>query len=59
MDEKELEMYHELSTRLSVAETQIKGIYKKIDKIEENTTWILRIIIGAVILGILGFFYNF
>jgi uncharacterized membrane protein len=44
-----------LETRLAVAENNIQNINEKLNKIESNTTWLLRIIIGAIILAVLGF----
>lgn len=43
-----------LDTRMSVAERDIQDINKKLDKIDNNTTWILRLIIGALIMSVLG-----
>lgn len=44
-----------LETRVAVAENNIENINKKLDKIDNNTTWLLRIVIGAIILAVLGF----
>lgn len=35
-------------------ETRTDHLERKLDSIESNTTWILRIIIGAIITGIIG-----
>ncbi|TKI90575.1 hypothetical protein FC699_23825, partial [Bacillus wiedmannii] len=35
-------------------EKDIININKQLDKISANTTWILRIIIGAIVAGLLG-----
>lgn len=40
-------------TEQQVQKVQIANIEKKLDKIEGNTTWLLRIVIGAIILYIL------
>lgn len=40
--------------RLAVAESDIKGIKNDISSIKNNTTWLLRIVIGAIIAGLLG-----
>lgn len=48
LDKLELRV-NSLETRLAIAETNIKEIYKSLDSIKNNTTWILRIIIGAII----------
>jgi tetrahydromethanopterin S-methyltransferase subunit G len=42
-----------LETRVTVAERDIQDINKKLDKIDQNTTWILRLIIGAFIMAII------
>lgn len=44
-----------LETRISVAEVNIEHINRKLDKIENNTTWLLRLVIGAIVLAVLGF----
>lgn len=44
----------DLETRTAVAENNIENIKKTLNKIESNTTWLLRIVIGAIILAILG-----
>jgi hypothetical protein len=36
-----------IKSRLVVAETNIKEIYKTLDNIRNNTTWILRLMIGS------------
>ncbi|WP_186578036.1 hemolysin XhlA family protein [Aquibacillus kalidii] len=38
-----------LDNRQTRTETRIDNLEKKIDKIDSNTTWILRLIVGAVI----------
>lgn len=43
-----------LETRTTVNEKDIVNINKLLDKISANTTWILRIIIGAILAGLLG-----
>lgn len=43
-----------LETRTTINEKDISTINKQLEKISLNTTWILRIIIGAVVTGILG-----
>lgn len=44
---------HGVKTEQQVQKVQIANIEKKLDKIEGNTTWLLRIVIGAIILYIL------
>ncbi|GIN42185.1 hypothetical protein J19TS1_51340 [Heyndrickxia oleronia] len=48
----------EVKTRLAVAESTIKDLKEDIASIKSNTTWILRIVIGAVISSILGLIIN-
>ncbi|PEZ46194.1 hypothetical protein CN345_01790 [Bacillus thuringiensis] len=43
-----------LEMRTTINEKDISTVNKQLEKISLNTTWILRIIIGAVITGILG-----
>jgi Haemolysin XhlA len=44
----------DIKTRLAVAESNIKDMREDIAAIKNNTTWILRIILGAIITGLLG-----
>ncbi|HEF1857202.1 MULTISPECIES: hemolysin XhlA family protein [Bacillus] len=43
-----------LEIRTTITEKDILTINKQLEKISMNTTWILRIVIGAVVTGILG-----
>ncbi|HDX9707666.1 TPA: hypothetical protein ROY17_005421 [Bacillus thuringiensis] len=43
-----------LETRTIINEKDISTINLQLEKITMNTTWILRIVIGAVVTGILG-----
>jgi len=45
-----------LENRVTRNETRTDHLEQKLDKIESNTTWILRLIIGAIIMAVLGFF---
>lgn len=45
----------DLKTRLAVAERDISVIMKKLDKIDSNTTWIVRLLVGGFVVAILGF----
>lgn len=42
-------------TRLAVAESNIKDIKEDLSSIKNNTSWIIKLIIGAIILAVLGF----
>jgi len=44
----------EMKTRLAVHESKIDKIENKIEKIESNTSWTVRLILGAVILAALN-----
>lgn len=43
----------DVKTRLAVAESNIKETKQQLRKIDANTTWTMRIIVGAVILAVL------
>ncbi|WP_342540551.1 hemolysin XhlA family protein [Heyndrickxia sp. FSL K6-6286] len=61
MEERILKLENEISEvkiRLAVAESTIKDLKEDIASIKSNTTWILRIVIGAVISSILGLIIN-
>jgi hypothetical protein len=45
----------DVKTRLAVAESNIKDIKEDITSIKNNTAWIIRLIVGAIIMAILGF----
>lgn len=44
----------DLKTRMAVAESSIKDVKEDISSIKNNTTWILRLIIGAFIMALIG-----
>ncbi|MFT4142246.1 MAG: hemolysin XhlA family protein [Bacillus sp. (in: firmicutes)] len=55
LDQKEImREIRNLETRTTINEKDIATINKRLEKISLNTTWILRIIIGAVVTGVLG-----
>ncbi|MED3275488.1 hypothetical protein BK703_03865 [Bacillus thuringiensis serovar silo] len=43
-----------LEMRTTINEKDISTVNKQLEKISLNTTWILRIVIGAVVAGVLG-----
>lgn len=45
----------DIKTRLAVAENNIQEIKTDLSSIKNNTTWIIRLIIGAMILAVIGF----
>lgn len=59
MDLRELELKHyDLDKRVGILEAKMTNVEKKLDKIDSNTTWILRTIIGCIVTGILLYFFN-
>jgi len=44
----------DVKTRLSVAESNIRDLKEDISAIKANTTWILRLILGALISAVIG-----
>lgn len=45
----------DIKTRLAVAENNIQDIKVDLGSIKSNTTWIIRLIIGAIVLAVIGF----
>jgi predicted nucleic acid-binding Zn-ribbon protein len=45
----------DVKTRLAVAEANIKDMREDISAIKNNTTWILRLIIGGIVGALLTF----
>lgn len=43
-----------IETRTLISEKDISTINKQLEKVSTNTTWILRIVISAVIMAVLG-----
>ncbi len=43
-----------LETRTTINEKDISTINKQLEKISLNTTWILRIVISAIVMAVLG-----
>ncbi|MFV1457811.1 hemolysin XhlA family protein [Bacillus mycoides] len=43
-----------LGTRTTINEKDISTINKQLEKINLNTTWILRIVISAIVMAVLG-----
>lgn len=56
MEDRVLKLENEMSdvrTRLAVAESNIKDVKEDISSIKSNTTWILRIVVGAIVSAVL------
>lgn len=47
-----------LESRMTRTETRTDHLEQKLDKIESNTSWILRIIISAIVMALLGLIMN-
>lgn len=45
----------DIKTRLAVAENNIQEIKSDLSVIKKDTNWIIKLIIGAIILAIIGF----
>ncbi|MFF2341694.1 MULTISPECIES: hemolysin XhlA family protein [Bacillus] len=54
-DQKDMQRdIRNIETRTTVNEKDIVNINKQLEKISANTTWILRIIIGAIVTALIG-----
>ncbi|MGX5375405.1 hemolysin XhlA family protein [Bacillus cereus] len=47
-----------LEIRTTINEKDISTINKQLEKISLNTTWILRIVISAIIMAVLGLIFK-
>ncbi|MGG5736726.1 hemolysin XhlA family protein [Bacillus cereus group sp. IBL03679] len=55
LDQKDMQHdIRKLETRTTINEKDIVNINKQLEKISANTTWILRIIIGAIATALIG-----
>ncbi|MCU5596799.1 hemolysin XhlA family protein [Bacillus wiedmannii] len=52
--EKNKTQVQNLEVRVAVVESKVIKIEESIEKISANTTWILRIIIGAIVTALIG-----
>ena len=48
----------ETNTRIALVERDVKTMKQRLEKIESNTTWAVRLISGAIVLGILAYVFN-
>jgi hypothetical protein len=48
----------DVKTRLAVAESNIKDMREDISAIKNNTTWILRLIVGGIVGVLLTFMFR-
>lgn len=61
MEERVTKLEHDMTdvkTRLAVAEAGLKDMKEDMQSIKNNTTWLLRIVIGAIVAAILGLILN-
>lgn len=61
MDDRVTKLEHDMTdvkTRLAVAEAGLKDMKEDMQSIKNNTTWLLRIVIGAIVAAILGLILN-
>lgn len=59
MEQKEIMRdIRNLETRTTINEKDISTINNQLEKISMNTTWILRIVISAIIMATLGLILN-
>lgn len=49
---------NDVKTRLAVAESNIKSVNEKLGKIDSNTTWTIRLVIGAIVLALINVLLN-
>ncbi|PFU03720.1 hypothetical protein COK81_00145 [Bacillus thuringiensis] len=55
LDQKEMQReIRNLESRILMTEKDVLTINKQLEKISSNTTWILRLVIGGLLTGILG-----
>jgi hypothetical protein len=47
-----------LEIRVAVAESNIKEMKEKLGKIDSNTSWTVRLVIGAILLSIINVVLN-
>lgn len=48
----------DVKTRLAVAESNIREMRQQLIKIDSNTTWTVRLVMGAILLGIINVVLN-
>ncbi|MED2801468.1 hemolysin XhlA family protein [Bacillus thuringiensis] len=55
LDQKDIQReIRNLESRILINEKEIVTINKQLEKISANTTWILRLIVGGLLTGLLG-----
>jgi hypothetical protein len=46
------------NTEIALVKADVKTMKKQLGKIENNTTWVLRLVTGAIILGVLAYVFQ-
>jgi tetrahydromethanopterin S-methyltransferase subunit B len=45
---------NKVEARMAVAESSLRDVKEDISSIKSNTNWILRLVIGAIVMAVLG-----
>jgi hypothetical protein len=48
----------ETNTEIALVKADVKTMKRQLGKIENNTTWVLRLVTGAIILGVLAYVFK-
>lgn len=54
----DMQDYKGLSEKVEVSHNLSKSNEKRIEKLEDSNKWLVRLVLGALILGILAFIYG-
>lgn len=54
----DMQDYKGLSEKVEVSHNLSKNNEKRIEKLEDSNKWLVRLVLGALILGILAFIYG-
>jgi hypothetical protein len=57
MNERIEQEVSDLKIRLAVVEKRVDVLEKSIEKIDGNTSWAVKLIIGQMIIGVIGFLF--
>jgi chaperonin cofactor prefoldin len=57
MNERLEQEVSDLKIRLAVVEKRVDVLEKSIEKIDGNTSWAVKLIIGQMIIGVIGFLF--
>lgn len=56
--EKLEEWKYETDKQIALLQKDVKAVKRQLGKIESNTTWALRLITGAIVLGVLAYVFK-